>query len=625
MEPPNPTPNSLDPSAPLNLPTSSFSATPSAYVQLPDADSCSRHVPSAVLLHVLEFLPPNDIAYAGRLVCKDAALLLLSHTPHDPPAFVATTKVELLREPLPASMPTQEAAERIAAAFQKLTHFRRLRALSLAVVSGSTTTMSIVWTQLRRCLLPGRTPRQLGEAYSNVRVRPDATHCPDPGTAVCKKGYLHLLPWMLEQGVPLDPARTLAAAARYLRLAGLQAVWRLLSGVYEDLQLNDEVLHAALKSRLPGGRGKVQWILEQGSCQLTEAAAEHAARLGSIKRLMWLQQHGCHVAGMGALVAALRHADTALVQWLIDEAGCALPSDTDTDYGLRFLCWRAAGKGGVAPVRFLLSRGWAAQVWALDAAARHKQLEALKVLVEECGLTPSARTLQGAAGSGSMQTVDWLWLRGCSLSAGAYGEAGACGDLAMVAWLAEEAGCPCDGAALCKLIRDWPRHTRRRGEAPVECRTAVQIVLDSECTAGMELGCSVLAVACEQGDLALVEYLVFERGLLKEALDGRVQECEKEEGQQGVEVFDQVFIGAVRGGCEAVLERLLAVGHPGREAQAKAYGIAYGNGDYGTMRWLRSRGVGCEDGWAGQLRPDGKPQEVPQEVWCGLDGLCPEV
>ncbi len=56
-----------------------------------------------------------------------------------------------------------------------------------------------------------------------------------------RAGYPHLLPWMLQQGVPLDPARALAAAAQYLRLPELQAVWRLLSGVYEDLHLDDEV------------------------------------------------------------------------------------------------------------------------------------------------------------------------------------------------------------------------------------------------------------------------------------------------------------------------------------------------------------------------------------------------
>ncbi len=383
------------------------------------------------------------------------------------------------------------------------------------------------------------------------------------------------------------------------------------------------MLHAALKSKLPGGRGKVLWLLEHGSCQLTEAAAEHAARVGSIKRLSWLQQHGCPVAGMGVLVTALRHADTALVEWLLDQGGCVLPSDTDTEYGWFYLCWRAAGNGGVAPIRFLLSRGWAARGWALDAAARHKQLAAVQLLVEECGLSPCARALQGAVGSGSIETVEWLWRCGGRLSAGAYGEAGACGDLAMVEWLATEAGCPCDEAALCKLIRDWPRHTRRRGEAPVECRTAVQTVLEAECTAGMELGSSVLAAACEQGDVGLVEYLVFERGLFKEVFTEGVQGPE-ERGQQDAAVFDDAFLGAVRGGCEAVLEWLLALGRPGREAQAKVYGIAYGNGDYGTMRWLRRRGVGSVDGWAGQLRSEGKLQEVPQEVWSGLDDSDPE-
>ncbi len=184
-----PSPAAWTPALPSTSPPAAPALPPAQNMLLPDAASCSRHFPPEVLVHVLKLLPSNDVAYAGRLVCKDAAQLLLSHSPPDPPAFIATAKVELLREPLPASMPLQEATERIAAALQKLTHFRRLRALPLSVVSGSTTSMDIVWTLLRRrLLLPGRTPRQLGEAYRSARTRPDAKHCPDPGTVACRKG-----------------------------------------------------------------------------------------------------------------------------------------------------------------------------------------------------------------------------------------------------------------------------------------------------------------------------------------------------------------------------------------------------------------------------------------------------
>ncbi len=84
---------------------------------------------------------------------------------------------------------------------------------------------------------------------------------------------------------------------------------------------------AAVAASAIDAEAKVEWVLAEGrgSCRLQESTAAAAARSGDLGRLRWLRERGCPM-GLSTLESALQHADLAVADWLVDEAGCELPA-----------------------------------------------------------------------------------------------------------------------------------------------------------------------------------------------------------------------------------------------------------------------------------------------------------
>ncbi len=95
--------------------------------------------------------------------------------------------------------------------------------------------------------------------------------------------------------------------------------------------LGQKVLDAAARSATLDAVAKMEWLLgvAGASCRLQESTAVAAARADDLARLQWLRGHVCPVAVEMLLLVAPEHASLAMVQWLVDEAGCRLPEARD--------------------------------------------------------------------------------------------------------------------------------------------------------------------------------------------------------------------------------------------------------------------------------------------------------
>ncbi len=352
------------------------------------ADQSSRRpLPRELLLHVLSFLPPNDLALGGRLACKDAAQ-------HFPAPQHATVRLGL---PLPPhAVGTWQAAGR--EAMRQLPFRRKLRLLSTAAASGCEANLEVAWALLRRCLFP----ELLAPNIFYLKLYKDCGEA-DPGTAAASAGHAYVLPWLVSRRCPVDLESTLVAAARHCNLAGLQGTWRLLCGTGASgetplaLALGASLMEAAAESTTPSrdSIAKMQWVLDQldgrsssnnsssssmhcngsgcggssdgavrsrSSCVLSPSVAAAAARSGDLERLRWLVQRcGCPAEGLEVLGAAARHGDVAMLQWLVREAGCGARRTTDAVWRLVNMVCLPTDR--VAGAQCLAKMGWLEQEW----------------------------------------------------------------------------------------------------------------------------------------------------------------------------------------------------------------------------------------------------------------------
>ncbi len=225
-----------------------------------------------LIIYVLSHLPPNEFVCSGRLISRDicARLTLPRHCTTD------------LSQPLPAHVATW--ADPSPAALHALSFRRKLHALSyVAASSGSETNLDVAWRMLRPSLSPHRSPEAYGaDCWSRGDIE-------DPGTAAVRQGHAHLLPYMIQHGCPLDPVRTLAAAAQYGELPVLQDTWMVMTGaaaaaadaaantcnggahISGGVQLTvavqalyDAALAAAARSRTADAMQKLQWLVGEG-------------------------------------------------------------------------------------------------------------------------------------------------------------------------------------------------------------------------------------------------------------------------------------------------------------------------------------------------------------------------
>lgn len=434
-----------------------------------------QRLPTELFLRTLSHLPPNDLTLNGRPTCRSAAHHFSQ--PHH-----LTTHIS---QPLPPHYHTSCEAT-LSDSFKHLPFPRKLSTLEHAAASGSATNLELAW----RLLQPSIFPQLLAADEYPVMPAP---------TAATAGHVAHVLRWLADRGVPLQPVNTLSCVARNAgcSLADLQAAWELLRGVHPDLEMSILVLEAAAASQpicgpsqeehlgpdpqgeevhgggssrnSAGSNGssslaldKMAWIVETGGdrLQLRVETAVAAARSGDLARLEWLRRRVCPFGSHEPLVASLRHAHLCISEWLVREAGCKLPSP-DEYSACAEVAGAAAGSllGGedaVVKLQWVHAHGIKSYGLSSQHAAAAGNLEAVAYLHEQHGVNLDSSLFLAAAGSGSVPLATWLAARGCATCPQAYEAAARRGDLAMVRWLAARGGCAWDGKTLKHVIGDWP-------------------------------------------------------------------------------------------------------------------------------------------------------------------------
>ncbi len=551
-------------------------------------------LPTAIQLHILSLVPPNDRALAGRLMCKRVA--------------ASASDVELctasLSQPLPPhAVPwaMEVAQEQV----RQLPFGKKLQMLSAAASSGSELNLEVALALLK--------PSTFSEV---LHLRPHCwskgLQCPDPGAVAIKAGHPQLLGWLLQHcpASLLTPDRVLEAAAIHCDLAGLQAAWEAIQTSRPEASLRKSVLNAAAASTTPDAVAKMQWLMEAApiTCRLTESTTMAAARSGDLGRLRWLRGRGCQMRQQSVLFSALRHADLAVAQWLVDEAGCELPARADPGWEPLLRVATCCPVDGVAKLQWLQQRG----APPLDAAGSSTaddlaiealyagQVEVVRYLMSACGagatLQSDPDTWQRAAAmSGSIPMMEVLRQAGLMFTCDAYDCAAMAGDLAMVQWLTREAGVSEAGVPMrgvLPLIQHWPE---RRTVGNRSLLQAVQWVLEEaerrgrgaagtgEQSAGVRLdtansymGLNAVSVTVKRSDMALVRYLTEHKS------------APKPRGGMARELLS----GAAEAGCEALIE-WLAQQPRCLEGPFTGclYTVAAQNGDRATLVALRRLGV----------------------------------
>ncbi len=572
-----------------------------------------QQLPTAVQLHVLSLLPPNERALSARSVCRDA--------------WAAFATDDHLTASLSQPLPLYAAAWAEVAGQQhvrRLPFRHKLQLLSTAAASGSEVNLGVALAVLQPSIFPELLQRGGCAIY------------PDPGVAAVRDGHVHLLAW-LQARCPglLHPDRVLQVAARHCQLQGLQRAWAALAAGNTNggspPVMDQRVLDAAAQSATPDTVVKMEWVLAagHGSCRLQESTAAAAARSGDRGRLRWLHAQGCPMAGHYVLGCALEHADLATVQWLVGEAGCNLPA-AGSSVGSWSPLLEAAAQSceGVVKLRWLAEQG----APPLDtvrgtvcrlalASARAGRVEVLRHLMSVYGyralldgheawrllgfepgevgvILPAEAAAEllvpQAATGGHIPVLDYLRQAGVAMRPWAYAAAAAGGHVATVRWLAQEAGVHLtrlEWYTLYGMINDWPRDSSSQNRGLLE---AVKLLADEVCRGWNKRGWNdcrskmqVLCAAVHRGDVALVKYL-------------------QQQLRWPAHWFDLYDIDASAAAvdCEELLDWLAKHGGfwgPLRACLtlpfAPPYMVAARNADRGTLSALRRLGVpwGAED------------------------------
>ncbi len=573
-----------------------------------DSATPQQQLPTALQLHVLSLLPPNERALSGRFVCREAADAL-----SEPQHCTAS-----LSQPLPphAAPWAQEAGQQH---MRQLPFRHKFTILCTAATSGSEVNLEVAWALLEPSVFP-----ELLLSHGIPGRRPLGVE--DPSRMVAKAGHPQLWGWFLRHCPRLVfPNVFLREVARHCSLPVLQATWEELQtlftatsssssssssssgggggssggGLFSDMYrpaLDIYTLHAAVASRTPDAIAKMQWVSDVGGegKGLCSNDVGIAASQGDLDKLRWLRDRGVKCKRW-VLRTALRWADLATVQWLVDEGMCRLPEpgrissdayddpDKDPMLGWDALLEAAAGSAdGVARFRWLQERGGPALDGAglalvpqiAHAAVLPGHVEVMRFLLS---LVPAstiqawrpAELMQSVLSSGEVPMAECLRQAGVAFSGPeAYLAAGRSDSVHMVRWLATEAGASAAGvtqADLRSFICHWRQESRGLAEA-------VRLVMGAGCTAwDMHLVCR----AAERGDLELVQYLL---QLRPEHVPG-----------------GELAEAAARGGCAALVE-WLAAEHPecltrSALADRPLYNIAAEDGDRGVLEALRRLGV----------------------------------
>ncbi len=540
--------------------------------------NAERQLPTAVQLHILSLLSPNDRALSGRLAFKAAAAGLSG-----PQHCTATLSQQLPPHAMPWAV---EAGQQ---------HVRQLpfrlkpQLLCTAANSGSEVNLGVAWEILQPSIFP---QQQFNEASA----------CPDPGVAAVRARHPQLLGWLVRHCPKLLSAReALRAAAQHCDLAGLQAAWEAVqhklpaSKRSGSITIDKRVLDAAAGSATGDAVAKMEWLLSMADYSLLHTTADAAVRSRDLGRLRWLRERGCPMDGERVLVSALQHADLAAAQWLVDEAGCKLPGEGGGGNAGWGVYMQAAAKStdAVAKWQWLQGQGapplqGTADVQVLSLAVAAVNAGQADVLQHLLSLVPSGQGFRGlralwdgAAASGSIPTVQLLLQAGATFPYLAYADAyqpkhGHEAGMAMIRWLATEAGVrvACTGT-LSHLVQAWARDMPATLAGRADVLEAVRLAVGGEGPHDWVASADPFYMRLfvrqvhELGNLGLAQFLV------------RVTRFVPDRG---------TLERTAQGGCEALLEWLVQQ-HPGCVEGASPYVPAAYNGDRATLAALRRLGV----------------------------------
>ncbi len=581
-----------------------------------------EQLPTTLQLHVLSFLPPNDRALSGRLVCRAAAAAL--RDPQHRTAVVA--------QPLPPHAAPWPAATADPQHVRQLPFRHKLQLLCTAAATGREANLEVALALLQPSIFP-----ELLQSPAQDFWTEQHQGLYDPGVAATQAGHPQLLGWLVRHcpGL-LDPDRVLAAAAKHCSLRGLKAVWATLDG--QDLQddgdgeLDQAVMDAAAAAVVPDATDKMYWLLCNRLCHYEESTAVAAACSGDLHRFRWIHNWRRDFmniysdsdsdfdsdsdsdfnpndrphsepeyepdSGPAKLIErTLRDTDLSVVEWLAAKKKRKAFCGSLPPAGAGSACWYpvllAAVEspiGGVEKLRWLQARA------ALDlentsslvkdlavAAARAGRVEVVQHLLSTLERPKRVKRIlnrgafgEAAARSGSVAMAECLFRAGCMEFGGAvaFERAAEAGSLAMVQWLACEAGVSAAGVRLERVIGQWP------GRMPAHSRDllqAVQLLVGEAGCRGWEE--AAVDSAIQRGDLALVQYLLQHMPDYRPGMG--------------------VVVKAASAGREALLE--LLVGHPGYTGggsgvpggggQGCPYVAAAKYGDRATLEALRRLGV----------------------------------
>ncbi len=491
-------------------------------------------IPTEALRLVLEFLPPNDLALAGRLTCRDAARWFSS----------VRSRTARFSQPLP-----QHAVEsfqlRARQCMPMMTRNQKLRFLLSAAASGSEVNTAAIWALIRPGLFPEPlSPNALATTTLDFQYIVSASEEDDPGWVACKHGHPHLVGWMLQHGWTLDPAVTLEAAARFCDLAALKQIWeQLRHDLRASVYLRVGLATDAAASSTPDALDKLQWVLDEagdglrptghtvagairGGLETSRNRSSSSGGGGSggwgssrggdgdgaggdsgsgsgqvdeevLRRLQWLRDRGYSLVGAEALSGALGHAPLAVAQWLLADATARWQEQPQQgsqgmiahlrkefghdEYGLWPVSLAALQPpDAVAKLRWLRQHGLLQTDGALEAAALCGNLDAVRYLHEQCGCRLTAGAFSSAVRADSLPTAAWLLQAGCPLPPSdvrqvddcVYVKAAGRGSVRMVRWLLEQARCTLvyDAALLEQFVAAWVSPVHGLGPGGLEGR-----------------------------------------------------------------------------------------------------------------------------------------------------------
>ncbi len=502
------------------------------------------------MMHVLSFLPPNDLACSGRAAFKEAWLQL--REPHQCTAS--------MRQPLPPHVAVEWPAwaQPAQEALRQLPFNLKVRLLSTAASSGCETNLAVAWALVRPCLFPdANVYLGLFKDHPVGCMDRGPVDVLDPGTAAARAGHPELIPWLVRHGCPVDVQAAVTEVAKRCSLGQLQEAVAFVQAREGESAANYycewALFGAAACREHEGALAKVEWLHGVAGTGLRPYIVDAAAAAGNLRLLQWLRGKGCQVGTRSVLAAALEGADLGVARWLVEEAGVQLPASRSPDSqqsdrmegSWASLCGAAAASGDVAKLRWLQVWGGTLHKGALIAAAKGGHLDVVRYLHEECGqqlMYGQGLSLYAAVSYDSIEVVQYLLRRDPCLREYIFTElytaAAEHGNVQMIQRFLQEPqdlGTVLGGGRADGIVDSW-------GFCGRPMRGCIEVVKSiQECGVVAPFSCGLLGAAASKGDLPLVRYL---------------------HEEQRIPFGANTLARAAEGGCEALLEWLLAEGCP---------------------------------------------------------------